>query len=76
MILFFRSKTEHILAVQCDHSLKDEEKDALNWLFSDTESVTSDTVPGTFIGPRREMITPWSTTAVEITKNMLCMVVV
>ncbi|MCK7537699.1 MAG: hypothetical protein MZV63_45475 [Marinilabiliales bacterium] len=25
---------------------------------------------GTFIGPRREMITPWSTNAVEITQNM------
>ncbi len=25
---------------------------------------------GIFVGPRREMITPWSTTAVEITQNM------
>ncbi|MBQ0006433.1 MAG: phosphoribosylformylglycinamidine synthase, partial [Alistipes sp.] len=70
MILFFRSNTEHILAVQCDHSLKKEETDALNWLFSETESVSSDTIEGTFICPRREMITPWSTTAVEITRNM------
>ena len=26
--------------------------------------------PGTFIGPRREMITPWSTNAVEMAQNM------
>ena len=25
---------------------------------------------GYFIGPRKEMITPWSTNAVEITQNM------
>src|SRR3712207_9488025 len=25
---------------------------------------------GCFVGPRREMITPWSTNAVEITQNM------
>lgn len=27
-------------------------------------------IEGNFIGPRREMITPWSTNAVEITQNM------
>ena len=27
-------------------------------------------VKGCFVGPRREMITPWSTNAVEITQNM------
>ena len=29
-----------------------------------------DTIEGAFIGPRKEMITPWSTNAVEITQNM------
>ena len=29
-----------------------------------------DNLKGWFIGPRREMITPWSTNAVEITQNM------
>jgi len=28
------------------------------------------TIGGTFVGPRREMVTPWSTNAVEITRNM------
>jgi len=70
MILFFRSKAEHILAVNCDHNLTTDEINALNWLFSGTELVDSDRIEGTFIGPRREMITPWSTTAVEITRNM------
>ncbi len=32
--------------------------------------LSSKKVKGTFIGPRREMITPWSTNAVEIAQNM------
>ncbi len=32
--------------------------------------VAAETVEGDFVGPRREMITPWSTNAVEITQNM------
>ena len=31
---------------------------------------SEDNLKGWFIGPRREMITPWSTNAVEITQNM------
>ena len=27
-------------------------------------------IPGNFVGPRANMITPWSTNAVEITQNM------
>ena len=42
----------------------------LIWLFSHAEFLDVETVTGTFIGPRREMITPWSTNAVEITQNM------
>ncbi|MDR2889998.1 MAG: phosphoribosylformylglycinamidine synthase [Alistipes sp.] len=34
------------------------------------EGPEAETIPGSFIGPRREMITPWSTNAVEITQNM------
>ena len=32
--------------------------------------VKAKSVKGFFVGPRREMITPWSTNAVEITQNM------
>ncbi|MBQ0068594.1 MAG: phosphoribosylformylglycinamidine synthase, partial [Bacteroidales bacterium] len=32
--------------------------------------VVTSALAGTFVGPRREMITPWSTNAVEITQNM------
>jgi len=42
----------------------------LNWLFGDAECIAEPALQGTFVGPRKEMITPWSTNAVEITQNM------
>ena len=42
----------------------------LEWLFSGAKKVQSDSLESFFVGPRREMITPWSTNAVEITQNM------
>lgn len=42
----------------------------LLWLFQDTELNDADGIEGLFVGPRKEMITPWSTNAVEICKNM------
>ncbi|MDR2894347.1 MAG: phosphoribosylformylglycinamidine synthase [Alistipes sp.] len=46
------------------------EIERLEWLFSGARLVKGESVKGAFIGPRREMITPWSTNAVEITQNM------
>ena len=42
----------------------------LCWLYGEAELVNVDKMEGFFIGPRREMVTPWSTNAVEITQNM------
>lgn len=39
-------------------------------MFNDAQLLDASTVEGKFVGPRREMITPWSTNAVEITQNM------
>ena len=32
--------------------------------------INEQTIEGYFVGPRKEMVTPWSTNAVEITQNM------
>jgi phosphoribosylformylglycinamidine synthase len=70
MILFFKSKSESLLAVQSSKKFQAEEINKLNWLFGEASFVESEDVKGTFVGPRKEMITPWSTNAVEITQNM------
>ncbi|NTW26009.1 MAG: phosphoribosylformylglycinamidine synthase, partial [Lentimicrobium sp.] len=68
MIRFFRGK--NIFAVGCGHDLTGNDIQKLSWLFGDAECLEARSVSGFFIGPRREMITPWSTNAVEITQNM------
>ncbi|HNZ85296.1 MAG TPA: phosphoribosylformylglycinamidine synthase, partial [Paludibacteraceae bacterium] len=42
----------------------------LVWLFGNANILDNSSITGNFVGPRREMITPWSTNAVEITQNM------
>ena len=70
MIYFFRTPQESIIATQADHALTNDETDKLCWLYGGASLVTDTTLSGHFVGPRREMITPWSTNAVEITQNM------
>ncbi len=70
MVIFFKKGTRQILAVESNHKLTNEEIEKFNWLFGGSRCLKSTTVKGTFIGPRKEMVTPWSTNAVEITQNM------
>ena len=69
-IFFFRTKEQSVIATQANHSLTPEEIQKLCWLYGEASLIDASTLDGTFIGPRREMITPWSTNAVEITQNM------
>ncbi|MDD6783034.1 MAG: phosphoribosylformylglycinamidine synthase [Prevotellaceae bacterium] len=70
MIQFFKTPTGSVIAVEVKETLSKENSDALCWLFGNAKPIESDVVEGFFIGPRREMVTPWSTNAVEITQNM------
>ena len=69
MVLFFRSSTAY-LAVKTIQKIDKTDNSKLKWLFSNAHFIDTDIMEGTFIGPRKEMITPWSTNAVEITQNM------
>ncbi len=70
MVYFFRSPEGQIIAVDSQTAFSADTADTLKWLFSGADLLKDQAVTGTFIGPRREMITPWSTAAVEITQNM------
>lgn len=70
MIQFFRIPSQFIYAVQSVQPLSQDDLQKLTWLFGDARIVESADIEGNYIGPRREMITPWSTNAVEITQNM------
>ncbi len=70
MIAFFRTPSQSIVAVDAKEPIREEHRERLVWLFGNAEMQLVAEIAGTFIGPRREMITPWSTCAVEITQNM------
>ncbi|MDD2381380.1 MAG: phosphoribosylformylglycinamidine synthase [Mariniphaga sp.] len=70
MIHFFRTQNRSIIAVNSIQPLTKNDFEKLIWLFSDARYLDQEELEGWFIGPRREMITPWSTSAVEITQNM------
>ncbi len=71
MIFFFKTPQQSVIATQADHQLTTDEVQKLCWLFGGATLVEGQTLDGQFIGPRREMVTPWSTNAVEITQNMV-----
>ena len=70
MILFFETPQKNIIATEINHQPCQEDIDKLCWLFGQATCLDAEQLEGFFVGPRREMITPWSTNAVEITENM------
>ena len=70
MILFFKTPQKSVIATETDHRLSEDEMRELRWLYGNAEPAGSEKLEGFFVGPRREMVTPWSTNAVEITQNM------
>lgn len=70
MISFFRTSSKSVIAVESNHTQSSDEITKLCWLFGEAQTESEENLQGFFIGPRREMITPWSTNAVEITQNM------
>ncbi|WP_372950380.1 phosphoribosylformylglycinamidine synthase [Mariniphaga sp.] len=70
MIQFFRTQNRTVIAVDSILPLSQSDIEKLVWLFSDAQFIKQEKFDGWFVGPRREMLTPWSTNAVEITQNM------
>ena len=70
MILFFRTPNQNVIATDTHKELNAEDIRKLCWLYGEATVENEENLQGCFVGPRREMITPWSTNAVEITQNM------
>ncbi len=69
MILFFKNADRYFV-VETSSTLMETDIRKLLWLFGNAEVMKANSVEGSFVGPRKEMITPWSTNAVEITQIM------
>ena len=70
MILFFGNKNQRIFAIQSNSTPDASTIEKLEWLFGGLPKIHSQTIENEYVGPRKTMITPWSTNAVEITQNM------
>ncbi len=69
-MIYFFVKNNTVFAVSSQREIDNENINKLLWLFGEAKQINEIEVLGNFVGPRREMITPWSTNAVEITQNM------
>jgi phosphoribosylformylglycinamidine synthase len=69
MIHFFRNNSV-VFALETTSELTATDTRKLVWLLGNAAPAGDTTLHGRFIGPRKEMVTPWSTNAVEITRNM------
>lgn len=71
MLTFFKQESEGLIyAVQSRTQLGEKDVEKFRWLFGSCSEISTEGIKGDFIGPRREMVTPWSTNAVDITVNM------
>jgi len=70
MVAFFRHVQGYVYAVGTAAPLQSETIKKLTWLFDKAELDINQSLTGDWVGPRKEMVTPWSTNATEITQNM------
>ena len=71
MITFFRQPQRATLyVVESQEALDPTSLDRLIWLFAGAQPLAERELKGPFVGTRRELVTPWSTNAVEIVRNM------
>ncbi|MEO9871291.1 phosphoribosylformylglycinamidine synthase [Ekhidna sp.] len=69
MIQFFQNSEDAIIAVGVSIQLSSDQITKLEWLFSGAKPVSAESINEKFIGPRKEMISPWSTNATDIAHN-------
>jgi len=69
-MIYFFAKDNTIFAVSKQTEICETTTKKLTWLFGNAKLLQENELKGFFVGPRKEMITPWSTNAVEITQNM------
>ena len=70
MISYFKKSDTIFYVLEHKNSLSETEISKLCWILGDAIFLKEKKLLGKFVGPRVEMTTPWSTNAVEITKNI------
>ena len=58
MILFFRTPSKSVIAVESNHQLTPDESNKLCWLFGEAVMESEENLKGCFVGPRRVTLVP------------------
>ncbi len=70
MISFFKNQSSKYFAVVHIEAFSTESLQKLQWLFGNAKLYLPKSSKKRFLGPRANMVSPWSTNAVEISRNM------
>jgi len=70
MLSFFQGKNHQIYALGHQNSFSETDLEKLLWLLDAEKTIPASELTGIYVGPRKEMVSPWSTNAVEITQTM------
>jgi phosphoribosylformylglycinamidine synthase len=70
MLSFFQGNNHKIYAFGHHNSFSETDLEKIFWLVDAKKTLTSTDLNGIYVGPRKEMVSPWSTNAVEITQTM------
>ena len=68
-MLYFFQKNKGLYVVVAK-TLSSDDKEKLQWLFDNAKYIEDDAMEGYYKGAIKNMISPWSSNAVDITKNM------
>ena len=70
MMYFFQNRLENMIAVQAINGLTPEDISKFEWLFGEAKLVENNEIKGWFVGPRRDLISPWSDNTKFIAEGM------
>jgi phosphoribosylformylglycinamidine synthase len=69
MVYFFQKTTTEYFVIGTSAPLSSVDLDKITWLFSGAKYLAATRLEGTFIGPRKEMLSPWCSNALDIFHN-------
>jgi phosphoribosylformylglycinamidine synthase len=69
MVYFFQKSTTEYFAIGSESSLSQDDLSKITWLLSGAQQLNETTIEANFIGPRKEMLSPWCSNALDIFHN-------
>ena len=70
MMYFFQNKLKNIVVVQATDALTNDDISKFEWLFGEAKLLETTEITGWFVGPRRDLISPWSDNTMFIAEGM------